>query len=409
MDPTEHGASLWPARFRGLSVPEQARLATELSRQSRYLKTRPFAHSGADARALADRMVAKSGGGLNPHPNPAEPNEFMWALCFDAAFVCRLAREGFLPMAGRIFADLICLLPKLHLARCLMVDLERDLVVEKHARRRARHYQCSVDAAFDGVIRGCQRQHGEHCWFYAPLTAAYRRIHGSNGRNGMEGGVRMHSVEVWDKRSGALVAGELGYAVGGIYTSLSGFRVPGAQSAGTIQCCCVAVLLRRRGFKVWDLGMGMDYKERLGARCVPRAEFLRLLRSVRDLPVTLNGVTLNGGADAGASAGSLSSAQQQQQQQQQQERFECRELLVGAPSSPSASGSAASAKAGGSANAAPSKKEAKRLRKKAAKAAAKERKASEKQQAVAAAAAATTTAAAAAAPPPPPPAPPPEK
>ena len=366
MDDSEHGAALWPPRFRGLSVDEQVRWATVLSRQSRYLKARPFAHSGADARALADRMVAKSG-----------QSEFTWALCFDKGFIARLSREGFLPMAGQAFADLICLLPKLHVARCLMVDLERDLVVEKNARKRARHYQCSVDGAFDAVIKGCQTQHGDHCWFYAPLTAAYRQIHDSNGRGGTEAGMRMHSIEVWDKRTGKLVAGELGYAIGGIYTSLSGFREPGTKSAGTIQCCCVAVLLRRRGFKIWDLGMGMEYKKKLGARDVPRAEFLQLLRSVRDLPVLLNDY------DGGAGGASLASAKHEGR------RFECRALLRA--QSPLPTSAERSAKeSGGTSNAGPSKKETKRLRKKEAKAAAKKRNAHEKHATAVAAATADT-------------------
>ena len=221
-----------------------------------------------------------------------------------------------------------------------MTDLERDLVVDRNAKKRARHFECSVDRAFDKVIAGCQRQHGEHCWFYAPLTAAYRKIHAKNASGGIEGGVRMHSIEVWDKASGKLVAGELGYAIGGAYTSLSGFREPGSKSAGTIQCCCVAALLLQCGFKVWDLGMGMDYKKKLGAKNVPRGEFLQLLRSVRDLQVEL----------------------------EVDQRIECRTLLCNGVRP---AHSAVSAEGAGKKSSTPSKKEAKRLRKKAAKAAAR--------------------------------------
>merc|ERR1712196_413670 len=129
-------------------------------------------------------------------------------------------------MAGQIFADLICLLPKLHVKRCMMLDLHADLRVEKNARKRSKRYLVSIDQDFNNVIAGCQRQHGDHCWFYAPLTCAYRKIHASNRTGGTAGGVRLHSIELWDKETGNLVAGEIGYAIGGVYTSLSGFRKP---------------------------------------------------------------------------------------------------------------------------------------------------------------------------------------
>lgn len=78
-----------------------------------------------------------------------------------------------------------------------------------------------------------------------------------------------------------LVAGELGYTVGSSYTSLSGFRLSDANGAGTVQCCAVAKLLLRCGFQMWDLGMGMTYKYELGAKDVPRSEFLSHLSRMR--------------------------------------------------------------------------------------------------------------------------------
>ena len=78
------------------------------------------------------------------------------------------------------------------------------------------------------------------------------------------------------------MAGELGYSVGKCYTSLSGFRLKDASGAGTVQCCAVAKLLLRCGFTMWDLGMGMQYKYDLGARDLPRDEYLRLLGECRD-------------------------------------------------------------------------------------------------------------------------------
>ena len=131
----------------------------------------------------------------------------------------------------------------------------------------------------------------------------------------------MHSIELWDKETGNLVAGEIGYAIGGVYTSLSGFRKPGTKSAGTIQCCCVAALLRRSGFVIWDLGMGMEYKYKLGAKDVPRKEFLQRLRSVRGMQVTLGSLTAEG-----ERVGEKLS-HDDEAQQHVSERLDCRQLL----------------------------------------------------------------------------------
>tara|TARA_B100000795_G_scaffold269241_1_gene258052 strand:+ start:308 stop:1681 length:1374 start_codon:yes stop_codon:yes gene_type:complete len=266
----EHGHNLWPKNFQNLTSPQQVNMATQLIKQAIYLKKRPFTHSNGNAAKLAERLIKKAGDG-----------EFCWALCFDPTMIAQLCREGFLPMAGQIFADLICLLPKLHTQRSMMLNLN-TLNIDNGARQRAKQYHITIDHCINDVIKGCQIQHGKNCWFYKPLTEAYRYIQQLNKSGGLEG-VRIHSFEVWDKKTNQLVAGEVGYACGGIYTSLSGYRESGSKSAGTIQCCCVAILLKKCGFRHWDLGMGMEYKTALGAKDVLRAEFLKHLKEARDM------------------------------------------------------------------------------------------------------------------------------
>lgn len=81
--------------------------------------------------------------------------------------------------------------------------------------------------------------------------------------------MHLHSVEVWSE--GKLVAGELGYVVGSIYTSLTGAYT--LEGAGGVQLVALGKLLEKLGFSIWDFGMEMNYKIELGASSVPREKW----------------------------------------------------------------------------------------------------------------------------------------
>ena len=49
-----------------------------------------------------------------------------------------------------------------------------------------------------------------------------------------------------------LVAGDLGYTVGGVYTSLTGFHTE--NNAGSVLLCALGRYLELNGFAFWDLG-----------------------------------------------------------------------------------------------------------------------------------------------------------
>jgi hypothetical protein len=144
-----------------------------------------------------------------------------------------------------------------------------------------------------GLTNGCQRRWLSHlgsvivcvfvfahlvvtlradCWFYPPLVASLKALMAQpEAFDGTSGPVRVHSLEVWEAleraapgdaapatsstsdRSGSggyrLVAGEVGYSVGLLYTSLSGFC--DKPSAGSVQMACTAALLAARGAALW--------------------------------------------------------------------------------------------------------------------------------------------------------------
>jgi len=175
-------------------------------------------------------------------------------------------------------------MPKLHKKRSLVQNWD-TIHVGKNARKRAKKYQISFDLAIDTVIDGCVEQHGED-WLYPPVQDAFRSLNRKpvtrrRKSGGQEpGAVRVHSIELWEDEK--IVAGELGYSFGQVYTSLTGYYIK--DSTGTIQMLAMAGLLKKAGYQLWDLGMTLKYKEDMGAREAPRGKFVERLHQLRDLP-----------------------------------------------------------------------------------------------------------------------------
>jgi len=198
--------------------------------------------------------------------------------------------EGFLPVATSGM-----LLPKLHLERStIQLRPQCDLHVSKSARKKSKRFTLTVNQEFDKVIQACHDQHGSHCWLYPPLVQAFRDIFSqgmveattmdsttgrpTNPRRVWK--VRLYTIEVWNVESGELAGGEIGYTVGSIYTSLTGFTRQ--DSAGSVQLAALGRILTERGFHLWDLGMMMDYKRDIGAKAMPRDVFVREVHRVRE-------------------------------------------------------------------------------------------------------------------------------
>jgi hypothetical protein len=97
------------------------------------------------------------------------------------------------------------------------------------------------------------------------------------------------------------IAGEIGFSIGGVYTSLSGWTGERSKSSvGTVQLALLGRWLQRRGYVFWSLGHcyspEMDYKRQLGHRIYTRAEFRQLLRRHRG-PLKIGSDKSGGGED----------------------------------------------------------------------------------------------------------------
>lgn len=133
---------------------------------------------------------------------------------------------------------------------------------------RNRGYLTSIDRAFGEVIEHCADPalRPEGTWITAQMKNAYRRLHDLG---------YAHSVETWD--GSRLVGGLYGVALGRVYFGESMFST--ARDASKVALCALAQTLRERGYRLIDCQVASGHLASLGARSLPRAEFLRELAS----------------------------------------------------------------------------------------------------------------------------------
>jgi Leu/Phe-tRNA-protein transferase len=234
-------------------------------------------------------------------------DEFCYCQTYHYQLLAQILLEGFLPIASSNGI----MLPKLHNERCV-ITLPDGLHVSKSIRKKSKKFMLTVNHNFDEVVEQCRQQHGHRCWLYPPLVQVFRQLHDAGHVNAVilgtttttqnndsnsnsnaahqqqqqqqqqqrqECAVRLYSIEVWNEESGELVAGELGYSVGSVYTSLTGFSKQ--DSAGSVQLAALGRMLGSLGFSLWDLGMDMGYKQQLGAHLMPRRQFVDHLHRAR--------------------------------------------------------------------------------------------------------------------------------
>lgn len=222
----------------------------------------PFVMPPENCDRLADWMEAEY------------PEEFVASASFDADFVDELCWAGFIPMAIRDADGEEYLIPKMHVMRSVMRP--SDVIVTRSARRQSSRYDLRLDADFETILDACVETHGD-IWLRPPLVASWKELFATRKSRA----ARFSSMELYE--GGKLVAGEVGVFVGACYTSLTGFTRE--SGAGTVQLAATARYLESRGVGLWDLGMPLDYKTRLGALVVSRSEFLARFRDARHITI----------------------------------------------------------------------------------------------------------------------------
>lgn len=151
-----------------------------------------------------------------------------------------------------------------------------DLVVPRSLRRQMRRggFRFTADQAFPAVIRACAhtpRAGQSGTWITAPMTRAYERLHALG---------YAHSVECW--QGPRLVGGLYGVDVAGVFSGESMFHA----ESGASKACLVETVRRLKALgRSWmDVQMVTPVTGMLGAREVPRREFLRRLKAAAAEP-----------------------------------------------------------------------------------------------------------------------------
>ena len=137
-------------------------------------------------------------------------------------------------------------------------------------------YEIRTDTAFEQVMRGCAApRNGHHgTWILEDMIAAYCELH----RLGYA-----HSVEVW--RDQELVGGLYGIAIGHMFYGESMFSH--VSNASKIALAHLARQFERWGLPMIDCQMNTSHLATLGAREIPRSEFIaRLQELIHCAPVT---------------------------------------------------------------------------------------------------------------------------
>lgn len=141
-------------------------------------------------------------------------------------------------------------------------------------RMRKGEYEMRVDTAFEAVMRACAepRPEQEGTWIQTEIIEAYVRLH--------ELGYA-HSVESW--RDGELVGGLYGVALGRVFFGESMFAR--ATDASKTALAHLVQLLGTYDVSLIDCQMETEHLASLGARPIPRAQFVREITPLVEFPV----------------------------------------------------------------------------------------------------------------------------
>lgn len=158
------------------------------------------------------------------------------------------------------------------------VLLTDGVVVSRSLRRTLRRsgWHTTVDTAFDDVVAGCAAPAPgrEDTWITGRMRAAYGALHRAGGA---------HSLEVWEGEE--LVGGLYGVLTGQVFSGESMFhRRTDASKVALVDLCA---RLAEAGVVLLDTQQATEHLLSMGQVLVHRAEYLQIVRALRDRPARI--------------------------------------------------------------------------------------------------------------------------
>ena len=141
-------------------------------------------------------------------------------------------------------------------------------------RIKQQHFSVSCNTAFEQVIQGCALRGAQSfniptqdTWITKEMREAYLRLHDQS---------YAHSIEVWQAER--LVGGLYGVALGQVFFGESMFSR--ANDASKIALVALSQWLLEKNFTVIDCQVASQHLFSMGAKEIPRDDFLKLLNDV---------------------------------------------------------------------------------------------------------------------------------
>lgn len=138
-------------------------------------------------------------------------------------------------------------------------------------------FKVTLNRAFDQVIENCAMipRMDQGTWITTDMLLAYSELHQLD---------HAHSVEVWQDDN--LVGGLYGISVGGVFCGESMFHR--ATNASKLAMYCLINLLKANGGAFIDCQMQTEHLASLGAKSIPRHQFLEELRHGKEIKLLKN-------------------------------------------------------------------------------------------------------------------------
>lgn len=144
--------------------------------------------------------------------------------------------------------------------------------IARSLRRTLRRsgWTTTMGEALPAVVRSCaERPVGTGTWITAEMQDAYAELWALGWAQ---------SLEVWE--AGEVIGGIYGVMVGGVFTGESMFhRRPDASKVALVDLCA---RLAEAGFELLDVQLPTEHLRSMGARPIPKDDFLQRLVRARD-------------------------------------------------------------------------------------------------------------------------------